>query len=250
MEKRPPPDPTALRHQCRGRPPTRPAARGRPPGAPPDARHSHPFSRPPHGLPHEDTIFQPLIQPDPQSKNSAPLRGKEGAMRNSQRLAIYPLALVLLVVLLSSTVSSQSNGKGMVDFRMAPLEQVKKISLHLWKRNGAGETLTVMIPRATRDAGHHLIISEANATSANVSGQLTSGSFDSVSWFRRGAPRPFGACDSDEECEDETDQMCADAGHEGVDEETVTVTVHADGSSTCSGDCLQGGAVAFVSCTN
>ncbi len=168
-------------------------------------------------------------------------------MRNSLRLAIYPLALVLLVVLLSPTVSSQSDGQGMVDFRMAPLEQVKKISLQLRERNGAGETLTVMIPRVAPDAGFHLIISEADATSANVSRQLASGSFDSVSWFRRSArrpfdgPLPFGACDSEQECED--------AGHEGVDEETVTVTLHADGSQTCSGDCLQGGAVAFVTCS-
>ncbi len=170
-------------------------------------------------------------------------------MRNSLRLAVYSLALVLLVVLLSPTVSSQSNGKGMVDFRMAPLEQVKKISLQLRERNGAGETLTVMIPRAAPDAGHHLIIAEADATSANVSGQLASGSFDSVSWFRRGAPRPFGACDSDEECEEETDEMCADAGHEGVDDATVSIVNHADGSSTCAGDCLAGGAVAFISCS-
>lgn len=171
-------------------------------------------------------------------------------MRNPLRLAIYPMALLLLVVFWSSTVSSQSSWDGMVDFRMAPLEQVKKISLQLRARNGAGESLTVMIPRAVSDAGHHLIISEANATPANVRGQLASGSFDSVSWFRRGEPRPFSACDSQEECEDETDEMCDDAGHEGVDAETVTVTLHADGSQTCSGDCNEGGAVAFVTCAN
>ena len=177
-------------------------------------------------------------------------------MRNSPRLAIYPLALVLLVVLWSPTVSSQSDGNDLVDFRMAPLEQVKKISLHLRERNGAGETLTVMIPRATPDAGHHLIIREADATSANVSGQLASGSFDSVSWFRRSerrpfdGPLPFGACDSQQDCEDETEIMCADAGHEGVDEDSVTIVSHLDGSSTCSGDCLEGGAVAFVTCSN
>ena len=178
-------------------------------------------------------------------------------MRNSMRLAIYPLALVLLVILLwSPTVSSQSNGEGLVDFRMAPLEQVKKISLHLQERNGAGEILTVMIRRATPDAGHHLIISEADATAANLSSQLASGSFDSVSWYRRGerrpfdGPLPFGACDSDQECEEETDQMCADAGHGGVDEDSVMVVSHVDGSQTCSGDCLEGGAVAFVTCSN
>jgi len=35
-----------------------------------------------------------------------------------------------------------------------------------------------------------------------------------------------------------------------VDEETVTVTLHADGSKTCSGDCSEGGAVAFITCAN
>ncbi len=169
-------------------------------------------------------------------------------MRKWLRIAVCPLALGLLVVLGSSTVLPQAVGAGMVDFRMAPLEQAKKISKQLQDRNGAGETLTVMIPKP--DSGRHLIVSEANATPANLSGQLASGSFDSVSWYRRGEPSPDGACDSDEECEDETDEMCADAGHAGVDGETVTVTLHADGSSTCSGDCQQGGAVAFITCAN
>ena len=171
-------------------------------------------------------------------------------MRNSLRQAILPSVLVLLVVLGSPTILPQGIGEGLVDFRMAPLEQEKKISLQLRESNGSGESLTVMIPATVSDAGHHLIISEANATSTYVSGQLASGSFDSVSWFRRGAPRPFGACDSVAECTDETDDMCEDAGHEGVNAETVTVTVHADGSMTCSGDCTEGGAVAFITCAN
>ena len=101
-----------------------------------------------------------------------------------------------------------------------------------------------------------MIIREVDATSSNLVGHLASGGIDSVSWFRHSerrpfdGPLPFGACDSDEECEEETDQMCADAGHEGVDEETVAVVSHTDGSQTCSGDCLEGGAVAFVTCSN
>ena len=51
-------------------------------------------------------------------------------MRNSLKQAIYLLVLVLLVVLGSPTVLPQSIGEGMVDFRMAPLEQAKKISSH------------------------------------------------------------------------------------------------------------------------
>lgn len=171
-------------------------------------------------------------------------------MRNSHRQPIFLSVLVLLVVFGSPAILPQSIGEGLVDFRMAPLEQAKKISLQLRERNGAGETLTVMIPANASVTGHHLIISEANVTPANLSHQLASGSFDSVSWYRRGAPRPFGACDSQEECTDETDEMCADAGHDGVDAETVTVTVHADGSQTCSGDCSAGGAVAFITCAN
>lgn len=59
---------------------------------------------------------------------------------------------------------------------------------------------------------------------------------------------PNGACDTDEECEDKTDEMCEDAGHGGVNEDSVTITMHADGGKTCSGDCQQNGAVAFVVC--
>ena len=52
-------------------------------------------------------------------------------MRKWLRMAIYPLALGLVVVLGSSTVLPQTAGAGMVDFRMAPLEQAKKISKQL-----------------------------------------------------------------------------------------------------------------------
>ena len=42
--------------------------------------------------------------------------------------------------------------------------------------------------------------------------------------------------------------MCDAAGHEGVRFETVAITVHADGTKTCSGDCESGNAIAFVTC--
>jgi len=59
---------------------------------------------------------------------------------------------------------------------------------------------------------------------------------------------PDGACDSDDECEEEVDDMCEGAGHGGVTDGSVTITMHADGSKTCSGDCQQNGAVGFVIC--
>jgi hypothetical protein len=64
---------------------------------------------------------------------------------------------------------------------------------------------------------------------------------------------PFEACDSQMECETETDRMCADAGWGGVQETTVDVVTHVDGSKTCSGEC-EGGCnnhgcpTAFVVC--
>ena len=167
-------------------------------------------------------------------------------MRNLSKLAIYPSVFVLLVLLGSSPVAAQAPGSAMVDFRMSPLEQTKKISAQLHERHGAGESLTVMVPPAAGDSGRHLILAQPPA---GMSSQVAGTSFDSVSWHRP-QPRPFGACDSQEECAAETDDMCENAGHQGVDEETVTVTVHADGSKTCSGDCSEGGAVAFITCAN
>ena len=55
-------------------------------------------------------------------------------------------------------------------------------------------------------------------------------------------------CCSDQECGEETDEMCEVAGHCGADEGTATRTTHADGSVTCSNDCECNGAVAFVVC--
>ncbi|MEE8473553.1 MAG: hypothetical protein V3S82_10340 [Dehalococcoidia bacterium] len=59
---------------------------------------------------------------------------------------------------------------------------------------------------------------------------------------------PAGACDSLQECEDEMDDACTDAGHGGVDTATVQLVQHANGSVTCSGDCNLHGAIAFQIC--
>ncbi len=60
---------------------------------------------------------------------------------------------------------------------------------------------------------------------------------------------PTGACDSLSECEAELDTICSNAKHGGVDPKTVEITKHAnDDGKTCSGDCKQNGAVAFIDC--
>ena len=174
-------------------------------------------------------------------------------MRKRLKLAAVPLTLVLGLALSQGTVAAtvDSEGKpGLVDFRMAPLEQVKKISLHLRAREGVTETLTVMRWNGEGD-GRHLILGRSDATRADLNVRLRDRRFDSVSWFRRGSGgfKIAGTCDSDDECEKKTDEMCDQAGHDGVNVTTVQITVHADGSKTCSGDCNSNGAVAFVTCS-
>lgn len=57
------------------------------------------------------------------------------------------------------------------------------------------------------------------------------------------------ACASIEDCTAATEEMCRNAGHGGVDADTVEINQHAnDSGSTCSGDCQQNDAVAFVMC--
>jgi hypothetical protein len=170
-------------------------------------------------------------------------------MRNWLKQASVPVTLLLGLVLVQAPMASETNvdvAPGTVDFRMAPLEQAKKINLHLRARFGAGETLTVMTWDGRGD-GHHLILPEEGVTPAAVDGRVTSDRIDSVSWFRR-ARLPMGSCDSQQDCEDKMEEMCKGAGHDGVKEATVTITIHADGSKTCSGDCDRNGAVAFVTC--
>ena len=176
-------------------------------------------------------------------------------MRNRQnQAAIMPLLLVG-VVMLATPVASGDRGDmpGLVDFRTTNLEQAKKINRLLESRNGEGETRTLML-RDREDAGdrRHLIVQDAEAAQPILQQQEMEAGVHSVSWFERvPGPDPFepeGSCDSEEECEDATDSMCEDAGHDGVDGDTVTITVHMDGSKTCSGDCESNGAVALVTC--
>jgi hypothetical protein len=136
-----------------------------------------------------------------------------------------------------------------VDFRMTPIEQAKKIDAALRERAGGGVTHTVMAGWSGDLSGErqHLVVDASRATPAYVSTILASAGVDSVSWLDRGSEAQ-GACDSDAECRKKTEEMCQKLGNGGVKEGTVKVTVHVDGSKTCSGDCSQGGAVAFITC--
>ncbi len=54
------------------------------------------------------------------------------------------------------------------------------------------------------------------------------------------------ATDSVEECTAALDTACAEAGHGGVSGGSVTLAEGTDGCMTCSGDCTQHSAVAFI----
>ena len=173
-------------------------------------------------------------------------------MRNWQKQAATAPLLFLGVALLATPVASEdrSDAPGLVDFRMTTLEQAKKINGLLQNRLGAGETKTVMLSNWDGIGDRrHLIVSDAESAQLLLKQQMPAG-IDSVSWPEKdpGPFEPRGSCDSDEECEEATDSMCENAGHDGVDGETVTITVHIDGSKTCSGDCESNGAVALVTC--
>jgi hypothetical protein len=159
---------------------------------------------------------------------------------------VIAVGLMLVQVLFAADREPEPRQARLVDFRMAPLEQVKKINHHLRDRAGAVETMTVMSWDGIGD-GCHLVVDSSRATPAEIRARLASGSFDSVSWHRR-ARRPTGSCDSTEDCEKKINEMCRDAGHNGVDRDTVQVVTHIDGSKTCSGDCKSNGAIAFVTC--
>jgi hypothetical protein len=174
-------------------------------------------------------------------------------MRKRQNQAAMMPLLLVGVVLLATPVASgdRSDLPGLVDYRMSTLEQAKKVNGLLQARHGSGETRTVMQSTVDGD-GRHLIVTGSEAAQPLLQQQLGA-SVDSVSWFeeRETTPapwRPQGSCDSEEECEQATDSMCEDAGHDGVDGDSVTITVHLDGSKTCSGDCESNGAVALVTC--
>ena len=50
----------------------------------------------------------------------------------------------------------------------------------------------------------------------------------------------LGACDSVDDCEDEVDTLCDDAGFDGAQEGMSEITVHENGDRTCSGPCSGG----------
>ncbi len=50
----------------------------------------------------------------------------------------------------------------------------------------------------------------------------------------------MGACSSQQDCQDTTDEQCSEAGHGGVQADTVIITLHDDGAQTCSGECVGG----------
>lgn len=155
------------------------------------------------------------------------------------------LALALFwAFCLTVALSQPAEGLPLVDYRMAPLEQVKK--LHAAQR-GSGPTMTVMKLRTTTTDGDyaHLVLTDVTPLPVSLPSQLAQ--FDGVSW-NPGPGGVRGACDSTPECEDKTDDMCNAAGHIGVKVQTVQITLQDDGSKTCSGDCQTGGAIAFVTC--
>lgn len=69
-------------------------------------------------------------------------------------------------------------------------------------------------------------------------------------WYGTWTPLddPLGSCDSTADCEKKTKEMCEQAGHGGVKKNSAAVKDHGDGSKTCSANCQDNGAVAFVTC--
>lgn len=79
--------------------------------------------------------------------------------------------------------------------------------------------------------------------------KITFTPLDAPAFSQAGPVLPDGACDSTEECATATSKMCKDAGHGDIKEDSTTITEHiSGGGSTCSSDCKNNGAVAFVTC--
>jgi hypothetical protein len=138
----------------------------------------------------------------------------------------------------------------MIDYRFTPLEQARKLHRIGNDSDRPRDTMTVMNVMLDADLRDfdHMIVPAALATPANLPGQL--GGLDGISWRDDGGGYQTGssACDSTHDCEHRTGEMCSAAGHTGVVSNTVQITMHQDGSKTCSGDCQSGDAVAFVTC--
>ena len=172
-------------------------------------------------------------------------------MKHEPKLAIIGVALVVSLFLMSTPLLSQDSTEtvsGLVDFRMAPLEQARKIFQVIQTTRDSGVALTVMNRMTAGQDGRHVIVSEDQATASYLQDLLGTGSVDSVSWSPDSDIELYGTCDTQDDCEDKTDEMCKKAGHGGAKANSVKISFHSDGSKTCSASCKDNGAVAFVTC--
>jgi hypothetical protein len=161
----------------------------------------------------------------------------------------HAIALALGACLTHAPALAQEDAEAtLVDFRMAPLEQAKKIFQLVRQDGRSGVTLTLMNRLVPGADGLHVIVGEDQATPEYLQAALSEAGVDSVTWTPRSDKELYGTCDSDSDCEAKVDSMCKKAGHGGVKEKTVKVTLHSDGSKTCSASCKDNGAVAFVTC--
>jgi hypothetical protein len=133
-----------------------------------------------------------------------------------------------------------------VDHRVTPLQQSLKIHAMLAERGDRASTMTVMFLQDSPAAEWtHLVLAPEQATADNVREQLFRPGVDGVSWSD---PDPHGACDSQQECEQKTDDLCQDSGNGKVKPTSVKITTHSDGTKSCTGNCASNGAVAFITC--
>jgi hypothetical protein len=169
------------------------------------------------------------------------------AMRNRPITASVCLVIGLALVQASAWAASYGNEDRLVDYRMAPLEQVRKINNQARITGARAEEMVTVMTWDGEGEGEHLILRSENATRETVRGLFKRGRFSSVSWNQLPLST-LGSCDSQAECEKKTKELCKEAGHDGVKKASVTITTHSDGSKTCSADCAANGAVAFVTC--
>jgi hypothetical protein len=168
-------------------------------------------------------------------------------MWNRMRVRCLLVALGASCAAFAAIPEAQPAPEGpLVDYRMTALEQARRIHAVMSERQDRGATMTVMRLRDD-PAGdyHHIVLAPGQATPDNVREQLFRPGVDGVSWDE---PRPLGACDSQRECEQKTNDLCENSGNGKVKPTTVRITTHTDGSKSCSGDCSANGAAAFVNC--
>jgi hypothetical protein len=146
------------------------------------------------------------------------------------------LLILLLVVGLAPAATFAEDS---VDLVQKHIEQVRHQTgnargLGFVQRDEDGDLVTVFV-RAPRSIGDR------------------SGMFhDPSNWLAEAGPGPLvptGACDTLAECKAKVKRLCEDYDHGTLKPGTEEIVVHAEGGGkTCSGDCTQDGAVAFVTC--